>query len=114
MNGTEVDRISDLIEVGADVQKVVFDKPGPVTIRIENVGNTPAFTEFRTLAYENSKESEQKGEEVATAADTGIISGQTNVSRLISPLILVYITYAIIVGIPAVAAIVILYRKGKI
>ncbi|MGH9977991.1 MAG: cupredoxin domain-containing protein, partial [Nitrososphaeraceae archaeon] len=30
-NGTEVDRISDLVEVGADVQKVVFEEPGPVT-----------------------------------------------------------------------------------
>jgi hypothetical protein len=106
-NGTEVDRISDLVEVGADTQKIIFGEPGPVTIRIANVGNTPTYAEFNTLVYENPKVSTKE----FSAVDTRIIS----VSRLISPLILVYVTYAIIIGIPAaVAAIVILYRKGKI
>jgi len=109
-NGTEVDRISDIFEVGADVQKVVFDELGPVTIRIENVGNTPAYTEFNTLVYENPLESQEEGG--VSATNTGIVSEQT---KFISPLTLVYITYAVIAGIPAaVAAIVILYRKGKI
>lgn len=112
-NGIEVDRISDLVEVGADTQKIVFGEPGPVTIRIANVGNTPANTEFNTLVYENPKESTEGGG--FSAVETGIISEQTNVSRLISPLTLVYVTYVIIAGLPAaVAAIVILYRKGKI
>jgi hypothetical protein len=39
----------------------------------------------------NPKESEHKGEQVATATNIGIISGQTNVSRFISPLTLVYV-----------------------
>ncbi|MGH9977368.1 MAG: cupredoxin domain-containing protein, partial [Nitrososphaeraceae archaeon] len=112
-NGIELDRISDLVEVGADIQKIVFAEPGPVTIRIANVGNTPAYTEFNTLVYENPKEPTGEGE--VSALETGIISEQTNVSKLISPLTLVYITYAIIVGLPAaVTVIVILYRKGKI
>jgi hypothetical protein len=99
--------------VGADVQKVVFDEAGPVTIRIENVGGTPAYTEFSTLVYENATQSQRGGG--ASAVETGIISEQTNVSKFISPLTLVYVTYAIIAGIPAAAAlIVILYRKGKI
>lgn len=106
-NETEIDRISDLIEVGADTQEVVFDEPGPIRIRIENVGDTPAYSEFNTLVYENP--------EGISTVDTGIISEQTNVSKMISPLTLVYTTYAVIAGIPAaVAVIIILYRKGKI
>lgn len=106
-NDAEVDRVSDISQVGSDTQRMLFNESGPVTIRIENVGNTPAFTEFNTLVYENP--------EGISAVDTGIISEQTNVSRMISPLTLVYATYAIIVGIPAaVAIIILLYRKGKI
>lgn len=112
-NGTETDRISDLIEVGADAQEVVFDEPGPVRIRIENIGNTPAYAEFNTLVYNNPNEPQEQGG--ASAANTRIISNQPSVSRFISPLTLVYVTYGIIAGIPAaVAVIVILYRKGKI
>jgi len=112
-NGTDIDRTSDLIEVGADAQTVAFDKPGPITIKIKNIGNTPASAEFSTIIYENSSGQERSG--VSSAANTGIISEQSNVSKFISPLTLVYVTYAIIAGIPAaVAAIVILYRKGKI
>ena len=112
-NGTEIDRISDLIEVGADAQEVVFDESGPVRIRIENIGNTPSYAEFNTLVYNNPNEPQGQGE--ASAINTGIISNQPNVSKFLSPLTLVYVTYAIIAGIPAaVAVIVILYRKGKI
>jgi plastocyanin len=111
-NGTETDKISDLIEVGADAQEVVFDEPGPVRIRIENIGNTPAYAEFNTLVYNNPNETQ---EQEVSATETGIISNQPNVSRFLSPLTLVYVTYAVIAGIPAaVAVIVILYRKGKI
>jgi plastocyanin len=111
-NGTEMDRTSDLIEVGADAQTVAFDKPGPITIKIENVGNTPASAEFSTIIYENSNGSERSG---ISSANTGIISDQSNISKFISPLTLVYVTYAIIAVLPAgVATIVILYRKGKI
>jgi plastocyanin len=113
-NGTEIDRTSDIIEVGADAQTVVFDKPGPVTIGVENVGDTPAASiEFSTIVYENPNETKGSGE--ISGANTGIIGEQSNVSRLISPLTLVYATYAIIAILPAgVAALVILYRKGKI
>ncbi|HZD35588.1 MAG TPA: hypothetical protein VE130_10315, partial [Nitrososphaeraceae archaeon] len=101
-----------LIEVGADAQEVVFDEPGPVRIRIENIGNTPAYAEFNTLVYNNPNETQ---EQEVSATETGIISNQPNVSRFLSPLTLVYVTYAVIAGIPAaVAVIVILYRKGKI
>jgi plastocyanin len=111
-NGTEMDSTSDLIEVDADAQSVVFDKPGPITIGVENVGNTPASAEFSTIIYENSNGSERSG---ISSANSGIISDQSNVSKFISPLTLVYATYAIIAVLPAgVAAIVILYLKGKI
>jgi hypothetical protein len=111
-NGTEIDRISDISQVGSDSQMMLFSEPGPITIRIENVGNTPAYTEFNTLVYENP---EQQSSEGLPTVDSGIVNGQTNKSKWISPLTLVYVTYAIIAGIPAaVAVIVILYRKGKI
>lgn len=115
-NGTEIDRVSnDLSEVGTDIQKALFSEPGPVTIRIENVGDTPAFTQFSALVYDNPEESKESTQQASTTS-TGIISGQSSpTARLISPLTLVYITYAIIAGIPAAAAvIVILFRKGII
>jgi hypothetical protein len=70
--------------------------------------------EIRTIVYENSTESKERGGGI-TSTNTGIISEQSNISKFIPPLTLVCVTYAIIAGIPvAVAAIVILYRKGKI
>jgi plastocyanin len=123
-NGTELDRIaSALSEVGTGIQKVIFSESGPITIRIENVGLTPAHTQFDTLVYNNPEEpkgtiQESASADTATATNTGIISDDSSTSpfsRLISPLNLVYITYAIIAGIPAaVAVIIVLYRKGII
>lgn len=116
-NGTEIDRVSDdLSEVGTDIQKAIFSEPGPIIIKIENVGDTSAYTQFSTLVYDNPEESKDNQEASSTITDTGVISGQSSPSsRLISPLTLVYITYAIIAGIPAaVAVIVILFRKGVI
>jgi hypothetical protein len=122
-NGTELDRIaSALSEVGTDIQKVIFSESGPITIRIENVGHTPAHTQFDTLVYNNPEESKGTIQESASAdtaaTNTGIISDDSSTSpfsRLISPLNLVYITYAIIAGIPAaVVVIIVLFRKGII
>ena len=117
-NGTEIDRISNAFsEMGSDIQKVIFSEPGPIAIRIENVGDTSAYTQFSTLVYDNPEESKETIQESASTTTTGIISGgqSSPFSRLISPLTLVYITYAIIAGIPAaVAVIVILFRKGVI
>ncbi len=110
-NGTEIDRTSDgLSEAGTDIQEATFSEPGPITVRIENVGDTPSYTQFNTLVYDNPQESKESIQEV------GIISDESSsFYRLISPLTLVYITYAIIGGIPAaVAVIVILLRKGII
>jgi plastocyanin len=126
-NGTEIDRISNAFsEVGTDIQKVIFSGPGPIAIRIENVGDTPAYTQFGTLVYNNPEQSKETNQESASADTTttttttniGIISDDSSTSpfsRLISPLTFVYITYAIIAGIPAaVAVIVVLFRKGII
>jgi hypothetical protein len=86
------------------------------------VGLTPAHTQFDTLVYNNPEESKGTIQESASAdttiTNTGIISDDSSTSpfsRLISPLNLVYITYAIIAGIPAaVAVIIVLFRKGII
>jgi capsular polysaccharide biosynthesis protein len=68
------------------------------------------------LIYDNLEESKESTQEASSTTNTGVISGQSSPSsRLISPLTLVYIIYAIIAGIPAaVAVIVILFRKGVI
>ena len=115
-NGTEIDRISDdLSEIGTDIQKAVFSGHGPIIIRIEGVGDTPAYSQFSALVYDNPEKSEESTQKASTT-NTGVISGESSpLSRLISPLTLVYITYAIIAGIPAaVAVVVILFRKGVI
>ena len=97
-NDTEIDRVSnDLSEVGTDIQKAVFSEHGPIIIRIENVGDTSAYTQFSTLIYDNLEESKESTQEASSTTNTGVISGQSSPSsRLISLLILVYITYAII------------------
>jgi hypothetical protein len=77
-------------------------------------------TQFDTLVYNNPEESKGTIQESASAdtTNTGIISDDSSTSpfsRLISPLNLVYITYAIIADIPAaVAVIIVLFRKGII
>lgn len=93
----------------------MFSERGPVIIRIEGVGDTPAYTQFSALVYDNPEDSQESTGE-ASITNAGVISGQSSpLSRLISPLTLVYITYAIIAGIPAaVAVVVILFRKGVI
>ena len=53
-DGAELLRKSGFSQVGADVQEFVFSKPGPINVRIENVGdNKDSFTDFNSTVYEN-------------------------------------------------------------
>ena len=53
-NGEELLKKSGGSQVGSDVQEFVFSKPGPIIVRIENVGdNKDSFTEFNSTVYEN-------------------------------------------------------------
>jgi hypothetical protein len=70
-NDTEIDRVSnDLSEVGTDIQKAVFSEHGPIIIRIENVGDTSAYTQFSTL-YDNLEESKESTQEASSTTNTG-------------------------------------------
>ena len=53
LNNKTVDRTSGMTEIGSATLQYNFSEPGPITVRIENVGNTPAFTEFKTIVYQN-------------------------------------------------------------
>lgn len=53
-NGKELFRKSGLSQVGSDVQELIFTRPGPVNIRLENVGeHKESFTDFNSTVYEN-------------------------------------------------------------
>lgn len=109
-DGKELDRIYSLTEVGAGIHKFVFSKPGPVEIRIENVGDhKEEYSTFSTIVYANP-ESDSSSDGL-----TRLEGGSQPVSRIINPLTLVWFTYAVIFSLPAAAAaVVILYKKGRI
>lgn len=113
-NEKELVRTSGSSEVGSDTQRYIFSEPGPINVRVENVGNdNNSFTEFTSTVYQNPK---------LSAADVKRISSQQPIDAnlptnpfKVSTLALVTIVYVVIIGIPAAAATVyILYRKGKI
>ncbi|HEX6293837.1 MAG TPA: plastocyanin/azurin family copper-binding protein [Nitrososphaeraceae archaeon] len=118
-NNKTLEKASGITEVGADTIQYTFSEPGPITVRIENIGDTEAYTEFNTLVYQNpdtTSSSISKSESNKQKAGGGIISpvGQFS-TGLISPIFLVTLVYAIIIAIPATAAVVIvLYKKGII
>jgi plastocyanin len=113
-NEKELVRTSSFSEIGSDTQHYIFSEPGPIDVRIENVGNdNDSFAEFTSIVYENPK---------LTSADVKWISSQQPTSAnlpttpfRVNTLTLVTIIYVVIIGIPVAAATVyILYRKGKI
>jgi plastocyanin len=110
-DGAELLRKSGFSQVGADVQEFVFSKAGPISVRIENVGdNKDSFTDFNSTVYENPN--------ISAARIHHQQSSNTNLPAdpfKINSLTLVWITYIIITVIPsAVAVTYILYRKGVI
>lgn len=117
-NNETLEKTSGMTEMGADTLQYTFTEPGPITIRIDNIGNTGAYTEFNTLIYQNpnTTSSLSKAENNKENGNGGIISpvGQFS-TGLISPIFLVTLVYVIIIAIPAAAAVVIvLYKKGII
>ena len=95
---------------------ILFSEPGLITVRIENVGNTPAFTEFKTLVYENTNSTSKLTDSNNNQDNNRIVAPVAQYSNnIISPLFLVSLTYAIIIALPVAAgAIVVLYKKGII
>ncbi len=96
-----------------NVQNYVYAKPGPTNIRIENVGGTKtAFAAFNTTVYNNPSISSSSASQLALQYEK---SNQQSSPFQVDLVTLVYITYAVILGVPAaVAATYFLYRKGLI
>ncbi|MGD1834205.1 MAG: plastocyanin/azurin family copper-binding protein [Nitrososphaeraceae archaeon] len=114
-NDTVLEKRIDISEVGFDAQTYVLSNPGPIKIKIDNVGNTPSYTEFNTLVYQNpnvmlSNENRTNYEYQPVSSGTSEMT-----LRLISPMLLVITTYVIIIGLPiTVGIIILLYKKGII
>lgn len=115
-NGKELDRLYALTEVGVGVHKYQFSKAGPITVRIENIaGDQKTFTEFNTVVYPNPSNGPTDAAVTSGEEATRISGGTEPVSRLINPLTLVWFTYGVIFSLPAaLAAFIILFKKGKI
>lgn len=109
-SGKELLRRSSLSQVGADVQEFIFTKSGAVNIRIENVAdNKRSFTDFNTIVFENPNVSATLTNQLQHSPNSNLPVNPLKVSTLT----LVWITYIIIIVIPAAVAIVyLLYRKG--
>lgn len=116
-DGKEIERTYGLTNIGTAVYRYEFSKPGPITLRVEKVGDKPgAWSQFTTFVYPDPEASPSSGVDNNKSAEVTKISGGTPpASRLINPVTLVTFTYGVIFGIPAAAGIVILlYKKGKI
>jgi len=113
-----LEKASGISEIGSATFQYVFSEPGPITVRIENVGNTPAFTEFKTLVYQNpnTTSSELMDNTNINQDNNRIVAPVAQYSNnLISPLFLVSLIYAIIIALPVAAGVIIvLFKKGII
>ena len=97
-----------------NVPHYVFSNSGATTIRIENIGGAKSsFTEFNTIVYDNPNISSDAANKLASQHNSA--NNPSNNLFRVSPLTLVYITYAVIFGIRAAAGVTyFLYRKGII
>jgi hypothetical protein len=111
-DGKEIDKTYALTDVGTGIYKYEFSKPGPITMRVEDVGDNPgSWSEFTAIVYPNPESSAYTQD----AEVTKVSGGTEPVSRLINPLTLVTFTYVVIFGIPAaVGVIIVLFKKGII
>ena len=102
-NNTEIYRTSDIAQVGSSSQTFAFNSTGSTIIKIESADNKSSFVQFGTFVYENPYNTTSEFQNVS------------NSFKLLSPLTLVYIVYAIIIILPiSVAVIIILYKMKKI
>lgn len=52
-NGTEIFSTDDVTQYSGGYKYFVFDKPGPVEFKLENIGNTVRSTHFSTIVFDN-------------------------------------------------------------
>ena len=102
-NNTEIYRTSDIAQVGSSSQTFAFNSTGSTIIKVESADNKSSFVQFGTFVYENPYNTTSEFQNVS------------NSFKLLSPLTLVYMVYAIIIILPiSVAVIIILYKIKKI
>lgn len=111
-DGKQIEHIQSLARMGIDVQHFVFGNSGPLTIQLENIGGQKTWNvQFNSTVYRNPNTT-LAAEELAKYQSS---NDQSDGIFKVNTLTLVYLVYAIIIGIPAAAGItLILYKKGKI
>lgn len=103
-NNTEIYRTNEITQIGSSAQEYIFNSVGETIIKIESADNKSSFVQFGTTVYKNPYNTSKEGQNVSNSS-----------SSLLSPLILVYVVYAIIIVLPlSLVAIIILYKKKKI
>ena len=114
-NGKQLERIPSMAQIGMNVQHFVFSNSGPIMIRVENIGGEKSWnTQFNSTVFENPGMSLDAANQLAEQYKSSVNSQSSNPFR-VSPLTLIYTTYAVIFGIPAATGLIyFLYRKGKI
>lgn len=114
-NNKTLAQTSGLSQVGSATFQFTFSEPGPVTIKIINVGDNQSYSIFDTLVYQNPNMTSMFDSQDHLMQHDSIISplGRSG-TGLISPIFLVQLTYAIIFSLPAALGIIILLYKKKI
>ncbi|MDQ6666731.1 MAG: hypothetical protein M3Y53_00725, partial [Thermoproteota archaeon] len=106
--GKQLQRVPSITQAGMNVLHYVFSNSGPITIRIENVGAVKSSDiQFNTIVFDNPNISSAAANQLAAA-----VNRQSSNPFAVSYLTLVYIEYAVIFGIPAAVAamVIIAYR----
>jgi Copper binding proteins, plastocyanin/azurin family len=99
-DGKQLQRIPSITQAGMNVQHYVFSNSGPISIRIENVDAIKSSdVQFNNIVFDNPNISSAAASQLAAVANK-----QSSNSFAVSYMILVYIEYAIIFGIPAAVA----------
>lgn len=108
--GKQLQRVPTTTQYGINVLHYVFSNSGPIIISIENIGAVKSSdVQFNTLVFDNPNISSAAANQLAAAANK-----QSSNPFAVNYLTLVYIEYAVIFGIPAgAAALVIYYYRYK-
>jgi len=103
--GKQLQRIPSITQAGMNIQHHVFSNSGSISIRIENVGAVKSSDiQFDTIVFDNPTISSAAANQLAAAANK-----QSSNPFTVSYSTLVYIEYAVIIGIPAAVAVFVVF-----
>ena len=114
-NGKQLEHVQSMAQIGMNIEHFLFPKSGPIIIGVENIGGEKSWSaQFNSTVFENPGVSLDSANKLAEQYKSSAIAQSNNPFR-VSPLTLIYTTYAVIFGIPAAAGLIyFLYRRGKI